>query len=263
MKSTASLLSGTQRPGSSVPASICSDLKLGSWTANAAHSVLSESQSWNQRVALSQSHGQIFTQLASQACSPRSGQPLHSKQPAAGQATVPQRLVKLLSYSKLRLLQELRAHQLVSDDEEEGASARRQLKKPTRGPLSEGNRPRQIWALEEVQVLELEILGVAGLNLFDEHGELKVDPKTREPYKKLQGRYAEDARDLLESLLRANHADNFYVQRLEQEAGHQEHILKSEGVRRQLIRLMDRLLRHMEALDIVSLGTLFTNGDTV
>ncbi|GAQ90218.1 hypothetical protein KFL_006140080 [Klebsormidium nitens] len=58
-----------------------------------------------------------------------------------------------MGYDKQRLLQELRAHQLVSDDEEGVPIGRRSIaKKVTRGPLSEGNRPRgagqAAWRLE-------------------------------------------------------------------------------------------------------------------
>lgn len=280
MKSNATLLSGLQHPRQSIPAFTSSNSEPVATTASVAPSILSKSQCIqpaavgassqciqpvNPSAASCQNHSQNSNHLFSHPSNSRSGQPLSAQEAAGGKAggatsnaTVPQRLVTLMGYNKQRLLQELRAHQLVSDDEEEGASTRRRFcpKKPTRGPLSEGNRPRRIWALEEVQVLELEILGVAGLNLFDEHGDLKVDPRTHEPHKKLQGRYAEDARDLIEALLRANHADNPFVQRLEKEAGSQVHILNSETVRRQLIRLMDRLLQHMEALKMVSAGTL-------
>jgi hypothetical protein len=46
------------------------------------------------------------------------------------------------------------------------------------GSRGEGNRPRLIYAIREVQELMLEIIGKCGLNLFDEDGNRLINEKT-------------------------------------------------------------------------------------
>ncbi|GAQ79641.1 hypothetical protein KFL_000340430 [Klebsormidium nitens] len=169
-----------------------------------------------------------------------------------GYHTVPQRLLRLMSFGKQRLLEELRMHQLPMDDDdkEQRSRYRWQKKEPeTRGPLSEGNRPRGIWGLEEVQALMIEILGDGGLNLFGRDGKLLTETKTGQHYKTLQTMFGKDGRDLIETLLRSDFSRNQWVVKLEARAGRGEHFLRADSVARQLIRFMDKLLYHMEARD--------------
>lgn len=165
-----------------------------------------------------------------------------------------------MRFGKERLLLEIRSHQLLPDEDEEQERPRyrwQRKQRKTRGPLSEGNRPRSIWALEDVQSLMVEILGVAGLNLFDEEGQLMKERKHGQTYKTLQNMLGKDGRDLIETLLRLSHADNKWVVKLEEKAGEGEHFLRADSVARQLVRFMDRLLDHMEVLREVRLSLIF------
>jgi hypothetical protein len=135
---------------------------------------------------------------------------------AAGQGAnrnVAERLRSLMSYDMRQLQAALRSNQYCgSDDEEEDRLVGGKRKKlPTRGPLSEGNRPRSIWALRDIQEQQLELLGKAALNLFDDNGNVRLNPETRKPYKTLQNKFAEDARDLLERNLLSNHSRHVAV----------------------------------------------------
>ncbi|GAQ87287.1 hypothetical protein KFL_003430070 [Klebsormidium nitens] len=100
----------------------------------------------------------------------------------------------------------------------------------------------------------LEILGSAGLNLYDADGKLRTDPRTGEPFKTLQKKYSEDARDLLEGLLRSQFGGNTWVVKMERraEAAGEEgwHFLRADSVGKRLIVFMDQLLHHMETLQM-------------
>lgn len=130
-------------------------------------------------------------------------------------------------------------------------------KEASRGP---GNRPRGIWALHDVQEMQLEVIGKAGLGLYNAGGTLKINPSTGKPYKNLQPKYAIEARDTIETLLLSFHSGYAPVEKAIGEASgelrKEGHFLSVEVVRQQCVRLMDRLLDHLDSLEKVGVSKI-------
>jgi hypothetical protein len=115
------------------------------------------------------------------------------------------------------------------------------------GSRGEGNRPRLIYAIREVQELMLEIIGKCGLNLFDEDGNRLINEKTGQPLQNLQKGWPEEARDLIEELCTKKLSHRKVVQ-VVMEAASGAHFLEVEAARQACLNLAERLLRHLDAL---------------
>jgi hypothetical protein len=159
--------------------------------------------------------------------------------------SVAERVVRFIRYGRERMVAALGAQQREHSD----GSRRKD------GSRGAGNQPRGIWAMRDVQELVVEVMGKCGLDLYDEDGELRVNPRSKQPFQNLPKKYAQEARDLVEALLLNYHAGDPAVTALleaaEVEGRTDGHFLQVETVRRQCISIMDRLLGHMDALQQV------------
>lgn len=164
--------------------------------------------------------------------------------------SVAERVVKFLHYGREKAVSALRCSQKLESDGN-------MKKEASRGP---GNRPRGIWALHDVQEMQLEVIGKAGLGLYNGDGSLKINPSTGQPYKNLQPKYAAEARDTLETLLLSFHSGRAPVETAIREATEdlrrEGHFLSVEVVRQHCVKLMDRLLDHLDSLEKVGILVL-------
>lgn len=156
--------------------------------------------------------------------------------------SVAERVVKFLHYGREKAVAALRCSQKLESDGGCKGDA-------SRGP---GNRPRGIWSLPEVQEMQIEILGKAGLDIVDNTGALQINPATHMPFKNLPKKYATEARDLLETLLLDYHSGCVEVEKAignaKAELREAGHFLSVEAVRQHTVGLLDRLLEHLDSL---------------